>query len=80
LAPAAYANYLSLALAESASIAETRELARHKDVKMTMRYTHIGLEDPARALAALPNPYQLRWADDFRVNSCPRDLAHFRWR
>lgn len=39
-----------------ASITEVRELARHQDVKMTMRYTHIGLEDQARALAALPNP------------------------
>ena len=27
-----------------------------RDVRMTMKYTHIGLEDQARALAALPAP------------------------
>ena len=31
-----------------------RELARHSDIRMTMRYTHIGLEDQARAVAAIP--------------------------
>ena len=35
---------------------ETRELARHSDIRMTMRYTHIGLDDQARAVAALPAP------------------------
>ena len=29
---------------------------RHTDVKMTMRYTHVGLEEQAKALASLPKP------------------------
>ena len=40
-----------------ASIIEARELARHADVRMTMKYTHIGLEDQARTpWPALPAP------------------------
>jgi len=39
-----------------ASITEARELARHSDVRMRTKYTHIGLEDKARALALLPAP------------------------
>jgi len=30
------------------------ELARHSDIKMTMKYTHIGVEDQARALQNIP--------------------------
>ncbi len=41
-----------------ATLAEAMGLARHSDVKMTMRYAHIGLSDQTRALAALPNPCQ----------------------
>ena len=39
-----------------ASLVEAKELARHSDVNMTMRYAHIGLRDQARALASLPAP------------------------
>jgi hypothetical protein len=35
---------------------ETRELARHSDIRMPMRYTHIGLDDQARAVAAIAAP------------------------
>jgi hypothetical protein len=35
---------------------ERQQLARHKDVAMTMRYTNIGMQDKARALASLPAP------------------------
>jgi hypothetical protein len=35
---------------------EAKELARHSDISMTMRYTHIGINDQARALAAIPVP------------------------
>lgn len=45
-------------LRNGATLAEAKELARHSDVKMTMRYTHIGIEDQAKALAALPAPCQ----------------------
>jgi hypothetical protein len=43
-------------LRSGASLPEARQLARHSDVRMTMKYTHIGLEDQARALAGLPVP------------------------
>ena len=33
---------------------EAYELARHSDVTMTMRYTHIGLQDQAKAIENLP--------------------------
>jgi hypothetical protein len=33
------------------------ELARHSDVKMTMRYTHTGIDDQAEALKNLPAPH-----------------------
>ena len=34
-------------------MAEARELARHSDIRMTMRYAHIGLEDQAKAVGKL---------------------------
>jgi len=30
------------------------KLARHSDVKMSMKYTHVGLDDQANALRSLP--------------------------
>ncbi len=49
-------SYVTGLLRNGASITEAKELARHADVRMTMRYTHIGLDDQARALAGLPMP------------------------
>jgi site-specific recombinase XerD len=43
-------------LRNGATLVEAKELARHADVRMTMKYTHIGLEDQAAALAGLPLP------------------------
>jgi site-specific recombinase XerD len=40
-----------------ATLVEAKELARHADVRQTMKYTHIGLEDQAQALAGLPAPF-----------------------
>ena len=40
-----------------ATLVEAKELARHADVRQTMKYTHIGLEDQALALAGLPSPF-----------------------
>ena len=37
-------------------LAEARELARHTDVRQTMKYTHIGIKDQAKALSGLPIP------------------------
>ena len=43
-------------LRHGATLPEAKELARHTDIRMTMRYTHIGLDDQAKALANLPAP------------------------
>jgi integrase len=42
-------------------VADFHGADRHTDVKMTMRYTHIGLEDQSKAVAGLrlPAPVQL---------------------
>ena len=49
-------THITELLRNGASLVEAKELARHSDIKTTMRYTHIGLKDQARAVAALPNP------------------------
>jgi integrase len=41
-------------LKNGVTLVEAKELARHSDVRMTMKYTHIGLDDQAAALKALP--------------------------
>lgn len=56
-------SYVTGLLRNGASLPEAKELARHSDVKMTMRYTHIGIADQAKALASLPAPKFLP-ADD----------------
>ncbi len=40
-----------------ASIMQAKELARHADIRQTARYTHLGMEDRAAALAGLPSPF-----------------------
>lgn len=47
-------SHITELLLNGASLVEAKELARHKDVRMTMRYTHIGLEDQAKAIKKLP--------------------------
>jgi hypothetical protein len=49
-------SYVTGLLRHGATLTEVKELARHSDVRMTMRYTHIGLNDQAEALASLPSP------------------------
>jgi len=49
-------THITQLLRQGASLPEATELARHTDVKMTMRYAHLGLDDQARALAALSVP------------------------
>jgi len=41
-------------LRNGATLPEAQKLARHSDIRMTMRYTHIGIDDQARAVAKLP--------------------------
>jgi integrase len=49
-------THITELLRNGATLPEAKELARHSDVNMTMRYTHIGIEDQARAVASLPTP------------------------
>ena len=61
-------THITELLRNGATLAEAKELARHSDVRMTMKYAHIGIEDQADALAGLPTPWQDigRNASDFR--------------
>jgi hypothetical protein len=52
-------TYITELLRNGTSIPEARELARHSDVHMTMKYTHIGIEDQARAVSQLRVPGDL---------------------
>ncbi len=47
-------THITELLRNGASLPETQKLARHSDIKMTMRYVHIGLNDQAKAVANLP--------------------------
>jgi len=49
-------THITELLRNGATLPEAKELARHSDIKMTMKYTHIGLGDQARAVANLPAP------------------------
>jgi site-specific recombinase XerD len=64
-------THITELLRNGATLPEARELARHSDIKMTMKYTHIGIDDQAKALAALPNPCQhiVSSSGDFRGHS-----------
>ncbi len=56
-------SHITGLLRNGATLVEARELARHADVRMTMKYTHIGLQDQADALAGLPAPFPSKTAD-----------------
>lgn len=49
-------THITELLRNGASLPEAKELARHSDIKMTMKYTHIGIADQAKAVAHLPAP------------------------
>ena len=49
-------THITELLRNGATLAEAKELARHSDINMTMKYTHIGIADQARAVANLPTP------------------------
>jgi integrase len=49
-------THITQLLRSGASLTEAKELARHTDVKMTMKYVHIGINDQERALRSLPAP------------------------
>jgi site-specific recombinase XerD len=47
-------SYLTGLLRSGVSLPEAKELARHSDIKMTVRYTQSGRDDQARAIKQLP--------------------------
>lgn len=47
-------TYITHLVKSGASLAITKRLARHSDVKTTLRYTHLDLDDQAEALKFLP--------------------------
>lgn len=49
-------SHITELLRSGVKLTEARELARHSDVRMTMRYTHVRLEDQAQAVNKLPSP------------------------
>ena len=49
-------SHITEVIRSGATLTEARGLARHGDIRMTMRYTHVGIEDQANALASLQSP------------------------
>lgn len=48
-------THITELLRNGATLPEAQKLARHSDIKMTMRYVHIGIGDQANAVANLPS-------------------------
>ena len=59
-------SHVTELLRSGASLPEARELARHADIRTTMKYTHIGMDDRAKALG------NLRWQ---RIGSGAHDVG-----
>lgn len=53
-------THITELLRNGVSLPEAQKLARHSDIKMTMKYAHIGIADQAKAVANLPSP-ALHW-------------------
>jgi integrase len=49
-------SHITELLRSGVTLPEAKELARHSDIKTTLRYTHIGIGDRAKAVAKLPSP------------------------
>lgn len=47
-------THITELLRNGASLPEAMNLARHSDVRLTMKYTHIGIDDQAKAIERLP--------------------------
>ena len=60
-------TYIAELLRNGTSLVVARELARHSDVTMTMRYTHSGLKDHAKGIENLPT--DRKWLE----TRCPMD-------
>src|SRR4029078_11414833 len=46
-------SHVTELLRSGSSLPEARQLARHADIRTTMKYTHIGMDDRAKALGNL---------------------------
>jgi len=70
-------THITELLRNGVSLPEARELARHSDDNMTMRYTHSGIEDQAKAIAKLPNscPHIVSTPGDSRSPEQSRAVA-----
>jgi integrase len=73
-------TYITELLRNGVSLPEAKELARHSDIKTTMRYTHIGIHDQAKAIAALRlvQPEIPAASDTPRVTSEPEAALQMR--
>ena len=49
-------SHITELLRNGTTLPEAKELARHSDINMTMKYAHIGIVDQAKAVAKLPAP------------------------
>jgi len=49
-------THITELLRNGATVPDAEELACHTDVRMTMKYTHIGINDQAKGLSNLPAP------------------------
>jgi integrase len=47
-------THITELLRSGATLPEAQKLARHSDIRMTMKYAHIGIDDQAKAVANLP--------------------------
>jgi len=75
-------THITELLRNGATLPEVQKLARHLDIKMTMKYVHIGIADQAKAVANLPaSALQFRrrrgairvtgWQDTIAKKQCP---------
>jgi len=53
-------SYVTGLLLNGVGLVQAKELARHSDVKMTMRYAHVGLAEQTKSLKSLPAPTTVR--------------------
>ncbi len=51
-------SHITELLRSGATVPQAMELARHSDVRMTMRYTHVSIAEQARALRSMALPCQ----------------------
>jgi hypothetical protein len=47
-------RHITELLCNGAKLPEAQKLARHSDIRQTMKYAHIGIDDQAKAVANLP--------------------------